>query len=137
MGLKLSDSKKARGSKEAKAMPKSKRGGKIEKTPKATTKAKARRPSTKGAIEPDDEVVIPKATPRKDDSVTVAPVGPFEGGLVHSSLRNGVNAHRYRSEESDLFGEVLSKVCLVDGVFFGAIFVKSSFAKRTGGSALL
>ena len=131
MGLTLSDSKKGRKTKEVKPTPKSAKNG------KAAKKSKPKKVSTRPAVDQDDEVVLPSKVVQEAKPTEVKIVGAFEGGLVHTSLRNGVNAHRYRSEESDLFGQVLSNVCLVDGVFFGAIYVKSSFAKRTGGSALL
>lgn len=129
MGLDLS---KTKGKKKEVAPPPKKRKKEATKKP-VTKKSKV----VEELEDDEDEVVIPTHTPTKDEAVAVRAVGSFEGGLVHPSLRNGVNAHRRRSEESDIFGSVITNALLVDGVFFGSIYVKSSFAKRTGGSALL
>lgn len=126
MGLNISDSKKGRKLK-GKQVPQKK--AKVEKSVK-TKREQVR-------VDDDDEVVIAKPEVPMVTEKQVTQIEPFGCGLVHRSLRNGVNAPRRRSEESDLFGAVLSTVYKVDGVFFGAIYVKSSFAKRTGGSALL
>lgn len=142
MGLSLSDSKK----KKTKATSKtgvaytSRKETKKSNTKEHTSSKKQSKTIEKTEV--DDEVIVvpPKKqviTEEHGEESEVPLVGPFQGGLVHKSLQNCVNATRRRSDESTLFELACSEVYLVDGVFIGSIYIKSSFVKRAGGSALM
>ena len=107
-------------------------------------KAKSKAMSTKRKrVELDDGDEIITATPQEiaeaeaQRKPKVQSVPSFEGGFVHPCLQNAVNAHWRRSNESDVFMQLLSKDLYINGTFFGSIFVKSSFAKKTGGGAIM
>ena len=117
---------------------KSKEKGKSSSGKKEKVSSKPKR--VEQEVDPEDEVVVPDAGAVLEEANTpeeVKPVAAFEGGLVNPALRNAVNAHWRRSTESDILAQVLQEDLLIRGVFFGAIYMKPSFARRAGGSALL
>lgn len=117
-------------------------GSSKQRKKKAKGKSKAS-PESKRAeqeLDQEDEIVVPDSEISLEEADTpeaVKYVPAFDGGLVNPALRNAVNAHWRRSTESDILAQVLQEDLLVKGVFFGAIYMKPSFARRAGGSALL
>lgn len=102
----------------------------LDRTSKKVKKSKSSAPLDDGdevvEVTPDD------ANPTQSVKV-VELVRAFEGGIVHESLRNAVNAHWRRSAESDIFMKLLVDDLSVNGMYIGSIYVKSSFCKKQGG----
>lgn len=104
----------------------------------------SRRKEIEQALDDDDAQVFPDTNTEPEDAEAPPEkamlrerVAAFEGGYVSSALRNAVNSHWRKSAETLVFLQALNSGPCIDGVFFGAIYVKSSFLRKTGGSALL
>lgn len=117
----------------------------IARSPLVKKKDKlSRRKEIEQALDDDDAQVFPDTDAEFEETETTtekfkvrARVAAFEGGYVSPALRNAVNSHWRKSAETTVFLQALNVGPCIDGVFFGAIYVKSSFLRKTGGSALL
>lgn len=125
--------------KDKKTAKKVKRSGDKAKASKFTKK----RASASEVLEPDDEVVTvaTEITEAVEEAAASAiryeTVAAFEQGLVHPAFANAVNSYWKKSSETSIFMAAMTEELAISGTFFGAIFVKPSFVRKTGGSVLL
>ena len=117
--------------------------GKPKSEPKKSKKSKAKQTDDLDAG--DAEIVASNSghddgegpSPSKPKVKEVAKISAFCGGFVHPALEGAVNTHWRRTAESDLLLAAMEESLVVDGFFVGSIYVKSSFAQKTGGGMLL
>ena len=64
-------------------------------------------------------------------------VNAYQQGLVNKAFDGAVNSYWKKSAETSILMTAMSSELAVSGAFFGTLFLKTSFARKTGGSALL
>lgn len=119
-------------------------GGKKTVKGRKAVKPVTKKPiNDRDSLDSDDEIIMSSKDLTEDVVTDNEPkqcsckVDPFTGGLVHPSFESAVNSFWKRSAETSVFMTALSADFYINGTFFGAIYTKPSFVRKTGGNVLL
>lgn len=99
------------------------------------------KPSVNRVTDADDEVItldsVEPTAPQADNKPPVMHNSPFTGGFVHPSFKNACAPFISRTPETSLLALVVETELAPNEVLIGAIFSRSSFIHKSGGSLLL